>query len=84
MEQLSLIFIIAIIQAAVVGGLGFIIKIIYNDFRHIRDTVSEHHSTLFGNPHDPTHKGIAYCVDEIKNEITAMNIKLDEIKRMVQ
>ena len=83
MEHLTLIFVISIIQAIVLGGLGFIIKIVYNDFRHVRETVSEHHSALFGNPHDPTHKGIAYCVDEIKNEITEMNIKLDDIKRMV-
>lgn len=84
MEQLTIIFAISVIQVVVIGGLSFIIKTIYNDFRHIRETVSEHHSTLFGNPHDPTHKGIAHSVNEIKNEITAMNIKLDEIKRIVQ
>ena len=83
MEQLTFIFGISIIQSVVVAGLLFIIKIVYNDFRHIREMVLEHHSALFGNPHDPTHKGIAHCVNEIKNEINSMNKKLDEIKSMI-
>ena len=82
LEQLTLIFVIAIVQGAVVAGLGFIIKIVYNDWKHTNERVTEHHSALFGNPNDPTHKGIAFCVSEIKDELEKVHEKLDDIKGM--